>query len=109
MAASVREIRLAKKETQEKHKLLENIQQVEYEGSFVEMLKSILTEENTDLALDLLDQFVDFPGPDWIWKKTMDQFFPDILLDLILKLASKKLDDSVKEEQNAQEEESQEA
>lgn len=93
MSASVAEIRKAKKETQLKQSLpieVVTVQEVELTGGIREILDSVLTEENTDYAIDLLDSMVDFPGPDAVWHQVLDQLFPGVLKQFLYKLIGEK-------------------
>lgn len=58
-----------------------------------QMLKQLLTEENTDRLIQLLDDKINFPlGADKLLWRLLDRQMPEAILDPLLKLLEEKTD-----------------
>jgi hypothetical protein len=61
---------------------------VNWNEELEEILRNILSEENTDKLIDVLMDKINFPWwlPSGIIRKTLDQMLPDVLLNAILEM-----------------------
>ena len=49
----------------------------------------IFNEDTTDFLIDLLDEKVDLPGPDFLVTRVLDQLLPGVVLEMVRKFLFK--------------------